>query len=124
LAFDFVLFRREGGAARGDDLVEDFEVGNVLVDDGLVDERPEGLGGLHLRGVGRLEDQTEPLWHDKAGFAVPAGIVEHKDDDPFAPAAPASSANRRSNASKKGLETPFETYQKTSPVAGETKAVT
>jgi len=27
-------------------------------------------------------------------------------------------------ASKKGLDTPFETYQKLSPVAGETNAVT
>jgi len=31
--------------------------------------------------------------------------------------APASSANRRSRASKNGLYTPFETYQKLSPVA-------
>jgi len=38
--------------------------------------------------------------------------------------APASSANTRSSASKKGLDTPFETYQKLSPVAGETNAVT
>jgi hypothetical protein len=38
--------------------------------------------------------------------------------------APASSANSRSSASKNGLDTPFETYQKLSPVAGETNAVT
>jgi hypothetical protein len=37
LAFDFLSLRGEGGATCGDDLVERFEVGNVLVDDRLVD---------------------------------------------------------------------------------------
>ena len=38
--------------------------------------------------------------------------------------APASSANRRSTASKNGFDIPLETYQKLSPLAGNTKAVT
>jgi len=38
--------------------------------------------------------------------------------------APASSAKAANNCSKNGFETPLETYQKHSPVAGETKAVT
>ena len=38
--------------------------------------------------------------------------------------APASSAKAASSGSKNGFETPLETYQKNSPVAGETKAVT
>ena len=38
--------------------------------------------------------------------------------------APASRANRASSAAKNGLETPFETYQNTSPEIGWTKAVT
>lgn len=38
--------------------------------------------------------------------------------------APASSAKVANRASKNGFETPLEMYQKHSPVAGETKAVT
>ena len=38
--------------------------------------------------------------------------------------APASRAKVASKASKKGFDTPSDKYQKVSPVAGETKAVT
>src|SRR3954462_15513259 len=38
--------------------------------------------------------------------------------------APASRANSASSAAKNGLETPFDTYQNTSPEIGLTKAVT
>jgi hypothetical protein len=38
--------------------------------------------------------------------------------------APDSLANAANKASKNGFETPLEIYQKHSPVAGETKAVT
>ena len=38
--------------------------------------------------------------------------------------APASRAKRASSFSKNRLETPFEMYQKVSPLVGETKAVT
>src|SRR3954452_25165129 len=38
--------------------------------------------------------------------------------------APASRANSASSAAKNGLDTPFDTYQNTSPEVGCTKAVT
>src|ERR1039458_8559242 len=101
----------EGGASRRDDLFKRLEGGDVLVDDGLVDQRPQRLGRLHFRGVGGLEDEPNAVGNDEAGFAVPAGVVERQDDAPLAPGAGF------------GLDTPFETYQKLSPVAGETNAV-
>jgi hypothetical protein len=95
----------------------------VFVDDGLVDHRPQRFGRLHLRGVGGLEDEANAVRHGEAGLAMPTGVVERQDDAPLTPG-PASWANNRSGASKNGLDTPFETYQKLSPVAGETNAVT
>ena len=59
----------------------------MFVDDGFVDERPQGFGGLHLRCVGGLEDEANSIWHGQSGLAVPAGIVEHEDDDPLPPGA-------------------------------------
>jgi hypothetical protein len=38
--------------------------------------------------------------------------------------APASRANKARSPAKNGLDTPFEMYQKVSPVVGCTKAVT
>ena len=34
-----------------------------------------------------MEDETNPFRYDKAGFTVPAGVVEHEHDDPIAPCA-------------------------------------
>ena len=47
-------------ASLGDDGLERFDVGEVLVDDGFVHDLPEVLGGLKLGGVGRKEEQAEP----------------------------------------------------------------
>ena len=53
---------------------------------------------------------------------MPAGDVEHENDNAvFAGAG--FLGEGRSNSSKNGFDTPLATYQKHSPVAGETKAV-
>ena len=74
----------ETTAALGDDGVELGERGEVPIDDGLVDQRPEALGGLQLRTVGRQEDEPDAVRHGEPGLGVPAGIVEHQDDDALA----------------------------------------
>ena len=51
------------------------------VDDGLVDEDPEGLGGLKFRRVGRQESQPDARRYGKIGRSVPPSIVENDDDD-------------------------------------------
>src|SRR3712207_5955917 len=70
----------EPSAALGDDGLEIGEGGEVPIDDGLVDLRPEMLGRLQFRTVGRQEDEADPLGDDQALRPVPAGIVEHQDD--------------------------------------------
>ena len=87
MAPDFFAFAGEGGASRGDDFLEGLEGWDVLVDDGLVDQRPQRFGRLHLRGVGGLEDEAQTVRHGEGRLAVPAGVVEREDDAPLAPGA-------------------------------------
>ena len=82
---------------------------------------------LKLGRVAGQVNQPEALGHNQVRLGVPAGVVEPKHDDalPSCPGpAPASRANSASSAAKNGLDTPFDTDQKVSPVAGNTKAVT
>ena len=74
----------ESGAARRDDVVEFVERGNMPIDDRLVDQGPQRLGGLKFRAVGRQEDKPDAVGHGKAWLAMPSGIVEHENDDPVA----------------------------------------
>lgn len=87
LALDHFALAGESGTSHRDDLVEGLEGGDVLVDYGLVDQRPKRLGRLHFRGVGGLEDEADAFRHDEPRLAVPTGVVEHKNDDPVAPCA-------------------------------------
>lgn len=52
----------------------------VTVDDGLVDEAPEVLGGLEFGGVGRQVDEPQAVGHPQSRFGVPSGTVEEQDD--------------------------------------------
>ena len=70
----------EPAAALGDDGLEVGEGGEVPVDNGFVHQRPEVLGRLQLRAVGREEDEADPLGDDQTLRAMPAGVVEHEDD--------------------------------------------
>ena len=81
------------------------------------------FGGLQLWRIGRQEEKAYSVRNLEIGWAMPSGIVENKDDDAVAGRLrlPANASNK---ASKNGFETPLEMYQKHSPVAGETKAVT
>ena len=114
---------REGPAAFGEDGVERAERLDVAVDDGLVDQRPEVLGRLELGGVGRQVDEADAVGDGEARFGVPAGAVEHQEDDAVAPGA-GLRAKAASIISKSGLSIPLERYHTVSPVAGATKAVT
>jgi hypothetical protein len=92
-ASDDVALVRQRGASFADDCVELLDGSDMFVDDGLIDERPQGL---------RRRTST---------------IVRSTP-------ARASRAKTSSSAAKKGFETPSCTYQKVSPLAGETTAVT
>src|SRR4051812_20220121 len=47
----------------------------------LIQNRPEGLGGLKLGGVWGQVDGPDPVRHGQVGRGVPAGAVELKHDD-------------------------------------------
>jgi hypothetical protein len=85
LAPDPVSVGGEGDALLGDGVVEVGERLEVAVDDRLVDMDPEGFRGLEFRGVGRQVDEANALGHREAGLGVPAGAVEHEQDDAVAP---------------------------------------
>jgi hypothetical protein len=66
--------------ARGDGGAEFVERGDVPIDDRLIHQRPEMLGGLEFGRVGRQEDEADPLGDDQTLGSMPAGIVEHEND--------------------------------------------
>ena len=82
---DPVSVGAEGDALAGHGGIEVAERLEVAVDDRFVDMDPEGFRRLKLRGVGREIDEANALGHREAGLAVPAGAVEHEDDDAVAP---------------------------------------
>ena len=104
-----------------------FEIGEgveVLVGERLVEDGPEVLGGLKLGRVAGQVDEPDPIRHDQVRRSVPAGVVEPEHTRMRSRPAPASRVNSASSAAKNGLETPFDTYQNTSPEIGCAKAVT
>jgi hypothetical protein len=93
----------------------------VFVDDRLVDGLPEVLCGLKLRGVSWEKEQADSFGNCEVARGVSAGVVEHENEHAVSAGL---LAEGRQQGSKNGLETPLETYQKHSPVAGDTNAVT
>ncbi len=85
----------------------------VPVGERLIQDGPQVFGGLKLGRVPGQVDEPDPIRDGQVRLSVPAGV-----------AAPASRANSANSAAKNGLETPFDTYQNTSPEVGCTKAVT
>ncbi len=71
----------EGGAAAVEGFGEILDGGEGLVGDGLVGERPQALGGLQLGRIGRQETEADAVGDTQPGAHMPAGIVEHDDDD-------------------------------------------
>ena len=78
--FDGLLLIGEVETSFGDDGFEFSDVGDALVDDGLVDKGPEGLGWLQLGAIGREIDEPQALGHIEVGQGVPTGVVEQQDD--------------------------------------------
>jgi hypothetical protein len=77
----------EDAAALGEDGIQVMDRMEVLVGDGLVDQRPEMLCGLEFGAVGRLVDEPHALRDGQVFRCVPAGIVEFEDDDAIASSA-------------------------------------
>ncbi len=124
LAPDPVAVGVEGDALAGDGGVELGEGFEVPVGERLIDMDPQRLGWLELGAVGRQVDEPQAIGHREPGRAVPAGVVEHEQDDPVAPGAGLAGEERQHVFEVARGTTPVERCQTLSPVAGETKAVT
>src|SRR3954467_7238737 len=74
----------ELATARGDDGVEFVERGDMPVDDRLVHQGPEMLGGLEFGRIGGQEEQADPVGDSQALGSMPAGVVEYEDDTALA----------------------------------------
>ncbi len=99
--------RREGGGielatALGDGGAEFVERGEVPIDDRLVHQGPEVLGRLEFGGIGRQEDQADPVRNREAFGSMPAGVVEHEDDAALA-ACPGLAGEAGEQFGKEGL---------------------
>jgi hypothetical protein len=79
-AFDDGALVCERCASFADDFVEFVDRSDVFVDDGLVDERPQGLCRLQFRRIGRQKDQPHAIGHAQARLAMPTSVVENEHD--------------------------------------------
>ena len=95
----------------------------VAVGERLIEDGPEGLGGLKLRRVAGQVDEPDPLRDDQVR-SVCQPVLSRPSTMFRSRPAPASRANSARSAAKNGLEMPSDTYQTTSPEVGCTKAVT
>ena len=80
----FELIPLENATALGDDLLEIGEGREVLVGEWLVEDGPEGLGGLKLGRVWGQVDEPDPIPNSQVRCGVPAGVVELKHEDALA----------------------------------------
>ena len=83
---DFFVVRQIA-ASVGDDGIEIVDGVEVGVGKRFIDERPQVLGGLELRAVGRLVDEPDAVGDGEVLQTVPAGIIELEHDDAVAPGA-------------------------------------
>src|SRR5215208_3217482 len=103
-----------------------FQIGQglkVAVRERLIQNRPEVFSRLKLGRVRGQVGEPEALRHTRFG-AVCQPALSSPSTMMRSRSAPASRANKARSPAKNGLDTPFETYQNTSPEIGCTKAVT
>jgi hypothetical protein len=133
-AADLLGLLSECDALSGDFCIEFLDGRDVVVDDRLVDKRPKGFGRLQLGTIGRQINEANAIGNFEIGLPMPylrnrlgsdcsAALSSTSKMMRLKPA-PASRAKVSSKASKNSFATPLETYQKVSPAAGGTNAVT
>src|SRR5438094_1128407 len=80
-ASDRVLVSLQRATSLCDGVVEIVDGFEMSIDEGLVQQWPEVLCRLQLRAVGRLEHQPYAVENGEVFRTVPAGSVEHENDD-------------------------------------------
>ena len=102
LAFDALSIGAEGYALPCDDFIEVLECLEVPIDDRPVDMDPQSFGRLQFRRVGRQVKEPDSIGHCQVLLAVPAGIIQHQDDDALM-----AGASLLGEQGKQGLEQPL-----------------
>jgi len=115
---DLVPIVDEDTATLGESFIEFLQSLEVLIDDGLVGQRPQAFGGLDLGRVRWQEHQFNALRNLQILGDMPARAVEHQDDGLVGPTAAANDAR---SALNRAVLTPSAMNHTTSPVAGRTK---
>ena len=81
LCLDGSGFGRQIDATFCDDILKVIDGRDVFVDKRFVDQCPQRFGGLQFGRVGRKKHETQALGNVQSRLAVPAGVVEHENDD-------------------------------------------
>ena len=98
----FELIAIENATALGDDVLEIGQGLEVTVDQRLIQNRPEVLGGLKLGRVRGQVDGPDPVRDNQVRFGVPAGAVEPEHDDTI-PSRPSLTRKQRQQRGKEWL---------------------
>lgn len=101
---DLVPIVGEDTATLGENFIEFLEGLEVLIDDGLVGQRPQAFGGLDLRRVRWQEHQFNALRNLQILGDMPARAVEHQDDVLIGTGADLGGERRQERAEQSGVD--------------------
>jgi len=101
---DLVLILGEDTATLGKNFIEFLQGLEVLIDDGLVGQRPQAFGGLDLWRIRRQEHQFNALRNLQIPGDVPARAVEHQDDALVGTGADLGGERRQERAEQRGVD--------------------
>ena len=104
-------------------MVEVLDGLEVAVDEWLIDEGPQMLGGLQLGTVGGLEDEPDAVGTTRFSGPCQPALSSCSTMRLLRPA-PTDLAKSASTSSKYALLMLLETFHTVRPVAGSTKPVT
>lgn len=119
---DFAIVN-EVAAALGDGGIEIVDGLEASVCKRFIDERPEMLGRLQFRGIGRLVDQCDAVGKGQVLWRMQPALSSRRMMRPSCPA-PTWRAKNSNILAKKALAMPLDMNQSVSPLVGATKPVT
>ena len=101
---DLVPIVDEDTATLGENFIEFLQGLEVLIDDGLVGQRPQAFGGLDLGRVRWQEHQFNALRNHQILGDMPARAVEHQDDVLVGTGADLGGERRQERPEQRGVD--------------------